>query len=145
MTLMTVFVTLVLAAGSAPPGKAVPITTITANDGAELRFVATESQIAAVPAWHPEDGQAAPLDLRLAINLGRDSVRKRNPEIVEFALRSITMSRLDPPYDDRWYYFIQFRPIVGGRPMVGGLYFGCVLANGTVVEPEPEKRTRPAE
>lgn len=139
MTLTVLMMAAILAAGGSSPTKPIPLLKMTASDGAELQWSVAESQFASVPAWHPEEGEPAPLDLRLAITLARDSVRKRNPDITEFALSNIKMCRGDHPFEDRWYYLIQFRPVVGGRPMSGGLYVGCVLANGIVVEAETGK------
>ncbi len=140
MTLTMLLIAAVLAAGGNSPTKPISLVMMTTSDGAELRWSVTDSQFASVPTWHPEDGEPVPFSLRLAIDLARDSVRKRNPEISEFALSNIKMCRGDHPYEDRWYYLIQFRPVVGGRPMIGGLYVGCVLMNGTLVEPETGKR-----
>jgi hypothetical protein len=124
-----------LAAGAAPASGTVTVATLS-GDGKMLRFVAGEADVASIPAWRPEEGQAAPLDLRPAINLGRDFVRKRHPETQEFDLSSVQLAHLEPPHQDQWYYLVQFRPVVGGQALKGGLYFACVLMNGTVIEPQ---------
>ncbi len=136
MSVGTMVFAALLAAGAAPAGGIVTVVTLSGEDGKMLRFVAVEADVASIPAWRPEDGQAAPLDLRPAINLARDVVRKRHPEVGEFDVSSVRLAHLEPPHKDQWYYLVQFRPVVGGQALKGGLYFACVLMNGTVIEPQ---------
>jgi len=133
---LTLLLASLLAAGSSAQGPSVSIVILTSSDGKMMRFAASESDLANVPTWRPEEGQAAPLDLKLAIGLGRDFVRKRHPDVQEFDLSSVTLSRLEPPHHDQWYYLVKLQPVIGGQALKGGLYFACVLMNGTVLEPQ---------
>lgn len=139
MTFNLLIAAAALTAAIGAPTQPFPLVMLSGSDGAESRWSVTESELIKLPVWHPEDGEPVPFNLRLAIDLARDSVRKRNPDIAEFVLSDIKMSRCNHPFEDRWYYLIQFRPVVGGHAMIGGLYFGCVLTNGVVVEPESGK------
>ncbi len=145
MIVTSMLLAALLAAGSAPSGRETTVMIYTGSDGTMLRFAVQESDLASVPTWRPEEGQAAPLDLKFAIALGRDAVRKHHPDVQEFDLSWVTLGRLEPPHHDVWYYHIRFAPVVGGQALKGGLYIACILMNGTVIEPKEyvEKRPEP--
>ena len=127
---------LVLAVAATRADKTITMVGMTGPNETSIVVATTEARVAALPVWHPEEGQPAPIDLRLVIDLGRDSIRKRHPDVGEFSVRSVKMERFDAPYGDRWYYLVEFLPVIEGRAMRGGLYYSCVLTDGSVIEPK---------
>jgi hypothetical protein len=71
-----------------------------------------------------------------AIQLARDSVKRRHPQFDEFKVNSIDMKRIGWSYKDRWYYVIKFRAYLDGAALLSHAYFAGVLMDGTVIEPE---------
>jgi hypothetical protein len=96
-----------------------------------------------LPRWSPNDGPP-PLAIRDATAVAEKWIKQQNPEVKLFALTSITLAHVTWPESlaDRWFYRIEFNPIVGGQMLFGGRFTVVVLFDGTVVEPQVEKRTR---
>jgi hypothetical protein len=114
--------------------------TIYAADGLQVTLMISKTEAERIPSWNPETGEPAPLSLKLAIELARDSVRVRNPSLSEFQVQSVETSRLDGRFEDKWYYVVKFRPVVEGRVLRGAGYVAMVLHDGTVKEPELSER-----
>lgn len=103
------------------------------SDGEELRVAVSAEQLAKVPAWDAESDFDPPLARRLAIQLARDSVKKRYPQFEDFAVTSIEMAMIT---EERWYYFVKFVPKGGGERVHALGAIAVVLMDGTVVEPK---------
>jgi hypothetical protein len=103
--------------------------------------VATE-KFEAQPQWSPSAG-SPPLSIAKAVEIADAWIKKQNPDVKRFAIASIALARADgwgASAAERWYYRIEFHPIVGGRRLYGGQFVAVVLFDGSVVEPRAEKR-----
>jgi hypothetical protein len=138
---MQVILTLiaVLLASQVAVDQELLLRTMRSDDGTELRVAITRQQAENVPSWDPEEKQVLPLSMEMAIGLARDSIRNRHSSISEFRVAAIEIDRLHSAFQDRWYYIINFRPVIEGRSLIGGLYASFVLMDGTVVEPQVRK------
>lgn len=114
--------------------------TIYAADGLQVTLMISKAEADRIPSWNPETGEPAPLSLKLAIELARDSVRAENTSFSEFQVQTVETSRLDGLLKDKWYYVITFRPVVEGRVLRGAGYVALVLHDGTVKGPELGER-----
>jgi len=96
------------------------------------------------PRWSPSSG-APPLTIEKAVEIATEWIKKKNPEIKNFALTSVAFSvgqAWEAQPSERWYYRIEFQPIVGGQRLYGGQFIAVVLFDGSIVEPRAENRVR---
>lgn len=98
-----------------------------------------------LPRWTPSSG-VPPLPISRAIEIATGWIKARNPKIDGFEVSTITLavshSWTDDQPNDRWYYKIEFNPVVNGKMLYGGQYTAVVLFDGTVVEPRADTRSR---
>ena len=99
----------------------------------------------AQPKWAPASGNP-PLSIAKATEVAEAWIRKKNPDVKAFSVSSVALSvshtwQGEP--EDRWYYKIEFQPIVSGQRLHGGQFMAVVLFDGTVVEPQQERGARP--
>ena len=118
-----------------PMPSDVMVRTIHSSDGVRMRLAVNREQAIRVPEWHPEAGYPPPLDLKLAIELARDSVRNRYPQFQKYEVISIDIAEVGREYMDKWFYMIKFRPILEDQPVRLTGTVALVLMDGTVVEP----------
>ncbi len=140
MAAVVILSTLFVSSMDPPEPPHVMKRTTYAADGLQVTLMITKEEGERIPSWNPETGEPAPLSLKLAIELARDSVRTQNSSFREFQVQSVETSRLDGRLNDRWYYVIKFRPVVEGRVLRGAAYVAMVLHDGTVKEPELSER-----
>ena len=98
-------------------------------------------QYEALPTWSPADG-SPPLAVNRALEIGSAWIKSRHPDIKQFDSLSLSFVRAGccVSGDERWFYRIDFQPVVSGQRMYGGQFIAVVLMNGTVVEPRIESR-----
>jgi hypothetical protein len=111
-------------------------------NGPMYNWEVTTQRFEAQPKWLPTN-PALPLTIPKAVDAAQTWIKKKNPEVKEFAVSSIAISPIgccSSKSQDRWYYRIEFNPIVGGQPLFGGHFIAVVLFDGTLVEPRLEKR-----
>jgi hypothetical protein len=98
-------------------------------------------QYEALPRWSPTDG-APPLAVNKALEIGGTWIKKRHPDVKQFDALSLSFVRAGccVSGDERWFYRMDFQPVVSGQRMYGGQFIAIVLMNGTVVEPRLESR-----
>lgn len=98
----------------------------------------------AQPRWTPSSG-APPLAIGKAVEIAESWIKKKNPELKTFSVSTIAIAvshTWDAQPQDRWYYKIDFQPVVSGQRLYGGQFVGVVLFDGSIVEPRAEKRSR---
>jgi hypothetical protein len=112
------------------------------GDGLMYQFEVPAERVEKLPGWNPSD-RPPPLPISTAVTTGETWIKARNPEIKQFELGAVTLSRVTWPseFADRWYYRIEFNPIVAGQRLYGGQFTAVILFDGSVVEPRLEKRT----
>jgi hypothetical protein len=92
----------------------------------------------AQPKWTPASADPPPLSIAKAVELGDVSLRKRHPDVKQFAISSVTLrpqSSSGRDIVDGWFYRLEFQPVVAGRRLWGGQFLAVVLFDGTVIEP----------
>jgi len=109
------------------------------QQGAQIVWEVANNRLDAQQDWVPEDG-APPLSIPRACELGLNWLKSKHPEIKAFAVRHIelqTYSQDEGKRGGRWYYHIDYNPIVGGHTLRGeeGTFAAVVLLDGYVVEP----------
>lgn len=89
-----------------------------------------------LPRWDPEGGKPAPLPVDVAVKKGKEWMKSKNPKMDDFKVRSIALVRIGySSLPDRWYYKLEFDPIIADQPLFGAQFVAVVLLDGTVVEP----------
>lgn len=104
------------------------------------RWSVPRNRFVAQSPWTPAAG-APPLAISKAAEIAEAWIKAKNPEIKKFAVASIALTvgrTWGPESKDRWYYRIEFQPVVGGQRLSGGMFIAVVLFDGTVVEPRRE-------
>ncbi|MBK7662762.1 MAG: hypothetical protein IPJ21_04275 [Sterolibacteriaceae bacterium] len=106
------------------------------------QWAVPQSRFVALPRWSPSAG-TPPLPIGKAAEIADVWIKKKNSEIKSFSISSIAIAvghgwGAEP--QDRWYYRIDFQPIVGGQRLYGGQFIAVVLFDGTIVEPRAETR-----
>lgn len=103
------------------------------------------AQLEASPSWSPSSG-APPLAIEKAVALATRWIREKNPRFDDFKPTRITFQRTSRSENGhsfrRWYYTIDFEPVMNEEALYGGTYVAVVLFDGTVVEPRVEKVVR---
>jgi len=118
-----------------PDTDGVSLSHVTA-DGKSTIHKITEDEARKLPAWDPESGKDAPLTYPDAIVKGREWLKIRNPKMDDFKLRTISLERVGyGSIPDRWFYRVDFDPVIGDQKLFGSHFFAIVLMDGTVVEP----------
>ena len=105
----------------------------TKDDGTRVELIVDSALVEKTPAWHPGQGEP-PLSLARAIEIGaawgKDRYKRFDSvEIREISLRSMGCSALR----DRWYYVVDFTPVMDGNRMFGSFNWAAVLFDGTVI------------
>ena len=109
---------------------------------AVYRWAVTKPKWNAQPAWSP--AAAPPLPMGKALEIGEAWLRKQHPDVKQFAVASITLKPREAAEGagERWFYRLEFQPVVGGQRLWGGHFVAVVLFDGTVVEPRTEAPAR---
>lgn len=103
--------------------------------GRKIELVLDSAAMQRTPAWSPQKGEP-PLSVfkasRAALTWAKAKyTRYDNVEISELMLTSYSCRGVP----DRWYYRVQFTPIIDGNRVVGWGNFVAVLMDGSVVAP----------
>ena len=126
-----------------PECDTVSLSNMTAEDGKTTIHKITEAEAQRLPEWDPESGKPAPLPLDVAIKKGKEWLKKKNPKMDDFKVRSISLEKVGfGSIPNRWFYKIEFDPVLGDQRLFGPWFAAVVLMDGTVVEPivrEPGK------
>ena len=111
--------------------------------GPMLQWELSSARHSSQPRWSPNQGMP-PVPIGRAVELGHIWLKKKHPEVKDFAVSSIQLAPIGygRPPADRWYYRIEFLPIVSGQVLFGGGFVAVVLFDGTIVEPRAEPRPR---
>jgi hypothetical protein len=134
-TILIAFISIVVAASTWAQPDVVSLSHVT-SDGKTTIHKITASEAQKLPEWDPESGKPAPLELSTAIKLGKEWMKKKNPKMDDFTVGSISVEKVGyGSIPNRWFYKVEFDPIVGGQKLFGSQFMAVVLMNGTVVEP----------
>lgn len=117
------------------------LTTQADADGTMYRWEISPARANSLAPWDPRT-TAPPLSLDDAMRTGEAWLKGQNPEIKAFELSLVSLLHLRTP--DRWYYRLNFDPVVSGRRLIAaGAFVAVVLFDGSVVEPRVEKSGGP--
>ncbi len=63
-------------------------------------------------------------------------MKKKNPKIDDFKIRSISIDKVGfSSIPNRWFYRIDFDPVLGDHKLFGSSFTAVILMDGTIVEP----------
>lgn len=142
-TILIAFISIVFTASTLAQQSVVTLSHV-GHDGKDTIHSISVTEAQKLPAWDPEGGQPAPLALNTAIKLGREWLKKKNPQVHDFAVTTISVERVeDDSIRNRWFYNVEFVSIIGGHENFLGRFWAVVLMNGTVVEPIVHEREKP--
>jgi hypothetical protein len=92
--------------------------------------------------WSPTSSNQPPFSIAKPIQVAENWLHKQHPDIKKLSLYQVTLRQPMQAFiddDSRWFYKIEFQPIVAGRKLWGGDFTAVVLFDGTVVVPRSEK------
>jgi hypothetical protein len=85
------------------------------------------------PAWMPKDGEP-PLGISQAIRVSLEWATGAYERFDAVEVSKITLQRLScTGQRNRWFYFVEFTPMMAGNRMYGSGNWAAVLMDGTVV------------
>ena len=110
-------------------------------EGMMYEFSIAGDRAEKLPRWVPSN-DPLPLPTGTAVQTAEAWMKARNPEIKQFELATVAIAQMSYPstLKDRWYYRIDFNPIVGGQRLHGGQFTAVVLFDNTIVEPRARKQ-----
>jgi TonB family protein len=111
------------------------------SDGLMSYWEITPARGEALGPWNPRSGPP-PLSIVDAIKAGETWLAQKSPDVKTFELASAALQRTQPysGLGDRWFYRLDYDPVVAGRRLPGGSNFiVVVLLDGTVVEPRVDR------
>jgi hypothetical protein len=118
-----------------PDSDEVSLSHMTANGKSTIHKI-QEAEAKKLPEWDPESGKAAPLSLDAAIKKGKEWMKKKNPNMDDFKVRSINLAKVGyGSIPNRWFYKIDFDPVIGDQKLFGSRFTAVILMDGTVIEP----------
>lgn len=105
------------------------------QDGKRFQLVVDSAHVQKTPAWNPSKGDP-PLSFAELVTAAMAWAKERYKRYDSVTIREITLveygcSRMQ----DRWYYRVDFSPVMDGKRLWGSGYFAAVLMDGTVVGP----------
>jgi len=107
--------------------------------GATTEFWASDAVLLKTPEWRPADGDP-PLSVSRAVAIATAAARAQHPKFDDLEVRDVhIMAASCGRAVTRWFYSIDFSPVIDGQKMYGGNIGAVVLMNGDVVEPRIKK------
>ena len=117
-----------------------PVMTTTKDDGTAVGIVITDDQRRKSPTWNIESGEP-PLSISKAIAAAKVWGKKTYTRFDDVRIHSVSLSSIGCySVKDKWYYLVNFSPIIDGNAVYGSGYFAAILMDGTVIGPVPVKR-----
>jgi hypothetical protein len=117
-----------------------PVMTAMKDDGTAIGIVISEEQRKRSPTWNIESGEP-PLSISKAVAAAKAWGKKTYTRYDDVRIHSVSLSPIGCfSVKDKWYYLVNFSPIIDGNSVYGSGYFAAVLMDGTVVGPVPVKR-----
>lgn len=111
------------------------------RDNVMQKWVASRDQWRAQPNWTPSSATEPPLSVSKAAQIAETWLRKQHPDIARMTLSQVALrvqSSSGTGIEDRWFYRIEFQPIVAGKKVWGADLVAVVLLDGSVVVPKAE-------
>src|SRR5215471_17395527 len=137
MIALTLLARLVLALSEGRDSEVI-LRDMTGADCVRQVFAITEEAASKLPQWSPTK-DLPPLSIAKATTLATEWVTKQHPKFDSVELRSIELEKVGwGRYPNRWYYLLQFDPVIEGRKFFGGELLVAITMDGTVVPPRSE-------
>jgi hypothetical protein len=107
--------------------------------GATTEFWASDSVLLKTPEWRPADGDP-PLSVARAVAIATAAAKAQHPKFDDVEVRDVhIMTASCGRGVTRWFYSIDFSPVIDGQRMFGGSIGAVVLMNGDLLEPRIKK------
>lgn len=117
-----------------------PVMTTVKEDGTAIGIVITDEQRSRSPTWNIESGEP-PLSISKAVAVAKAWGKKTYTRYDDVRIHGVSLSSIGCySAKDKWYYLVNFSPIIDGNAIYGSGYFAAVLMDGTVIGPVPVKR-----
>jgi hypothetical protein len=113
----------------------------TSSDGGDTtEFWASDAALLKTPEWRPADGDP-PLSVASAVAIATAAARAQHPKFDDVEVRDVhIMAGSCGRGATRWFYSIDFSPVIDGQKMYGGNIGAVVLMNGDPVNPRIKKK-----
>ncbi|HVT14712.1 MAG TPA: hypothetical protein VHQ90_00845 [Thermoanaerobaculia bacterium] len=112
-------------------------------DGKNYDYIVTESVLAKTPEWLPEK-QEPPLSIPAAMAIAKKVALADHPKFETVVAAAIEI-RPASSYrsKNRWFYSLDFAPVLEGQPYYGNEITVVLLLDGTVVKPRERQAGHP--
>jgi hypothetical protein len=108
------------------------------QDGATTSFEISAERFRQLASWDPDASATPPLPVGDAIHASTSWLQRTNPrpEAKSYLFLGAAFLRFPTRTSNRWYYQVNFAPVVGDATVGNGLVTVIVLFDGSIVEPK---------
>jgi TonB family protein len=108
------------------------------SDGSAIVFEITDQRFRHLSQWDPDTSAAPPLSAADAFRAATSWLERNSPrpEAKRYLLLGSAFLRFPDRASNRWYYQVNFAPVVADSVVAMGIVTVIVLFDGTVVEPK---------
>jgi hypothetical protein len=104
-------------------------------DGKNYDFVVSEIALQKTPEWFPEK-QDPPFTIPQAIAAAKKAALADHPKFDDLVTSSVEIRRVGAfRSKNRWFYRVEFNPVIEGQTFFGNDITVVLLMDGTVVKP----------
>ena len=143
-TIIAILLSLVVLGAEAQPRGDLILFSSNDSNGVSVQYVVSKQRAEKVPLWEPLVAPP-PLTLEQAATVGLAWLKAKHPDVTAFVLSGVSFREFPfrPAFAKRWYYQLDFEPIVGGKRLGGSGFATIILFDGSIVEPQPAAPRRP--
>ncbi len=119
-----------------PPSREVFLWGQGLANGKHYVFASTEETVGKTPEWFPEKTDP-PLAVSRAIAIAKKAALEDHPKFDDLIVSSVEVRRAGcVRSDNRWFYLVDFSPVIDGQSFSGSEITAAVLMDETVVRPQ---------
>jgi hypothetical protein len=110
-----------------------PVMSTKKEDGAKVGIVIPETTIKSTPEWSPVQGEP-PLSISTVFRIVKDWSKHEYARYDDIAIRQISLREYGcTRHASRWFYIVDFQPVIDGNKLWGTANWVAVLLDGTVI------------
>ena len=114
----------------------VPLVQIPTANGDQIAIYATNEEIERSPEWSPVKGEP-PIRVPRAVAIAKEWAKRNFTQYEIMKISGISLRERRCGFiGNRWFYIIDFDPIVNGKILLGTAHFVAVLMDGTSIGPK---------
>lgn len=116
-------------------GSGYPVLSTEKDDGTKIGLFISSEQVEATVSWDPGKSEP-PLSVSDAYRLAREWGKKEYVRYDSIEVRELKLTKYRcSSVSNRWYYVIDFAPVIDGNELWGSGNWLAVLMDGTIIGP----------